>query len=155
MSMTIDTTQKRKRPVAVTIVGIVCVFFALMSLGLAMYDLWWNGVWIAAQQGVLVEGTALTPLGLEFAAAMYDLLSGFVTILILWGFLRVRPWAWIALMVWVGMGLAVQVARYFYGDPNYLRMFLSVVVAFALNQAEVQEAFGIHRRDDGDLEQLA
>lgn len=153
--MTMAPTQKRKRPVAVTVVGIVGVFFAVMSLGLAIYDLWWNGVWMAAQQGVLVEGTALTPLGQEFAAALYDLLSGLVTVFILWGFLRVRPWAWIALMVWVGIGLAIQVARYFYDDPNYPRMLLSVVVAFALNQAEVQEAFGIHRRDDGELEQLA
>ena len=65
-----------------------------------------------------------------------------------------RSWAWVSLMVWVGLILAVELVRYFYGEPDYVRMFFSVLVLFALNQAEAQEAFGIHRRgEDSGLEQ--
>jgi len=153
--MTVVTANKRKRPVAVTIVGTIGMLFALISLALAIYVLWGSGVWADAQQGPLVEGVAPTTLGIRLTEALYDLVSGLVTLVILWGFLRVRPWAWIGLMVWVGVGLGVQLVRYIYGDPNYLRMVICVVVALALNQAEVQEAFGFHRRDNGDLDQLA
>ncbi len=145
------TSGKRKRPVAVSIVTVIGLVFSLASIALAVMVLWWGGVWESAKEGVLVQGIDLTPLGSELAQALYDLAVGLGTLILLWGFVRMRPWAWISLLVWLGMGLGVQLVRYFYGDPNYVRMVLAVAVVFALNQAEVQEAFGIHRRNQVEL----
>ena len=142
---------KRKRPVAVSIVTVIGLVFSFVSIALALVVLWWGGVWESAREGALIQGIDLTPLGGALVQALYDLVSGVITLILVWGFVRMRSWAWISLLVWLGMGLGVQLVRYFYGDPNYLRMALAVAVVLMLNQAEVQEAFGIHRKNHVEL----
>jgi hypothetical protein len=54
--------------------------------------------------------------------------------------LRVRA-AWGLTMLIVLIGLVANLAAYFGGDPNYLRLALFVVTAFYLNQRVVREVF--------------
>ncbi len=153
--MTAALPKKRKRPVAVTIVGTIALFMAIVSFFLGIASIWNTGIVVESQQQQLViVSSRLTPEATALVFAVYELVAAAVTIVLMWGFLRLRFWAWISVMVWVGLGLAVQITRYFYGEPGYLRMFLYMLLLFALNQVEVREAFGLHRRgEDGDVAQ--
>jgi ABC-type thiamin/hydroxymethylpyrimidine transport system permease subunit len=73
------------------------------------------------------------------------LLAAFALVL-LFSMLRMRRWAWIALMLWSIGGMLVNLILYFYGHPNYLNMCLMVVIVFSLAQGEVLAALGIRRR---------
>jgi len=53
------------------------------------------------------------------------------------------------LMVWTGISLIITLLDYFYGEANYIIMASDTIVAFALNQANVQRIFGI-RTDPGE-----
>lgn len=55
-------------------------------------------------------------------------------------------------MAWTGFNLALNLVRYWYRQPAYIALLFGVIVVFSLNLAEVQEAFGIRKRKDGDLE---
>jgi hypothetical protein len=60
------------------------------------------------------------------------------------GALRLRHWAWAALMTWAVVGLMNQLLRVFFFDhPEYLAMALDVVAVFVLTPLEVQVAFGV------------
>ena len=51
-------------------------------------------------------------------------------------------------MALTGLILLLQLIRLIDGDPNYISMFINMLVAFALNQQVVQEAFGVRRGHD-------
>ncbi len=50
-------------------------------------------------------------------------------------------WAWVLSMLVVGTGLIFAFAVYWAGDPGYLRLLISVVMAFYLNQGTVRDYF--------------
>jgi hypothetical protein len=52
-------------------------------------------------------------------------------------------------MVWTGISLTITLFDYFYSEANYIIMASDTIVAFALNQADVQRIFGI-RTDPGE-----
>ena len=54
-------------------------------------------------------------------------------IVVLIGFLRLRRWSWVLLMVWTGISLVISLVDYFYSHPNYAVMASNVIIAFALN----------------------
>ena len=68
--------------------------------------------------------------------------------MVLIAFLRLRRWSWILLMTWTGISLAISLVDYFYSRPNYAVMASNVVIAFALNIADVQRIFGIRSDDE-------
>jgi hypothetical protein len=81
--------------------------------------------------------------------AVIYITNGVVVLLLLLGFRRQRRWAWIGLMAWSGLNLAVALYRYFSQQEGDWRVFGSLalycLVVLALNMAEVQEAFGLRR----------
>ena len=80
------------------------------------------------------------------------LIASLIGVVVLIGFLRLRPWAWVILMAWTGTSLALGLMEYFYSHPNYLVMASNVVIALALNQVEVQRIFQIRvEQDEQDL----
>jgi hypothetical protein len=68
---------------------------------------------------------------------------------VLIGFLRMKRWSWIVLMVWTAVSLTTTLLDYFYQEPNYIVMASDTIIAFALNQADVQRIFRI-RTDLGE-----
>jgi hypothetical protein len=63
-------------------------------------------------------------------------------LVVAFGLLRLRRWAWAATMLWVGLIMAEQLTFYFKGeDANYVVMAVSIVQVFYLNFSEVQGAF--------------
>jgi uncharacterized membrane protein (DUF2068 family) len=61
------------------------------------------------------------------------------------GLLRLKRWAWLLIMVQLGVGMAIDLWAYTNGTPNYPRMLINVFMVFYLNQRDVQQAFG-HQR---------
>lgn len=57
------------------------------------------------------------------------------------GIWTLRRWAWVALMIAVGLGLGEGLIRYARGDPRYVTMLINVLIVFYLNQHGVQRLF--------------
>lgn len=134
---------KSKRPIAVTIVawGIVVLF--LIRLYQVIEPLFRMQVFENGITSPLTVGMQLTPFGREiFSSGVYLILS-LIGVVVLIGFLRIKRWAWVVLMAWTGISLTITLINYFYSHPNYLVMASNVVIAFALNQADVQRIFRI------------
>ena len=141
---------KRKRPLAVTVVGVIAMAVVILYLVLAALILLKLGVF---QTGHIpsepwLEGSKPTQLGTLLFEAVYLLILGVVTLIIAINFILMRLWAWVALMAWTGITLAINLMRYLYGSPDYFSMFLAVVLVLAMNQADVQQVFGIQHREE-------
>lgn len=140
---------KKKQPIAVTIVGWGIVVLFLIRLYQVIEPLLRMKILETGITTPLLVGYQLTPLGRDlFFSGAYLLLS-LIGIVVLIGFLRMHRWAWVVLMAWTGISLTINLINYFYSRPNYLVMASNVVIAFALNQADVQRIFRI-RTDQGE-----
>lgn len=141
--------QRRKRPLAVTIVAwtILVMFFVRLYQGVEPLLL--TGVLENGITEPIFNGMWLTDFGIAMlTSAAYAVLS-LTGIILLFGFLRMKKWSWVVLMVWTGISLTITLFDYFYSDANYIIMASDTIVAFALNQADVQRIFGI-RTDPGE-----
>ena len=139
----------QKRPIAVTIVawGIVVLF--LVRLVQVFEPLIRMHVLTDGLIAPLTAGMRLTPLGAAIFTSAGYLALALIGIVVLIGFLRVRRWAWVVLMVWTGVSLGISLMEYLYSRPNYLVMASNTIIALALNQVEVQRIFQI-RIEQGD-----
>ena len=139
---------KKKRPVAVTVVawGIAVLFVV------RLYQVFQPLVALhVLEEGLrrpLFEGFHITQFGNAVLVSASYLMQVLVGIVVLIGFLRVRRWAWVILMVWTGFSLCIALIEYFYSRPNYVVMASDVIIALALSQSEVQRIFGIRMDPD-------
>src|SRR5512146_1404313 len=139
---------KSKRPVAVTVVawGIAVLFVV------RLYQVFQPLVPLhVLEQGLhrpLLEGLQITEFGSAVLVSASYLLQVLGGIVVLIGFLRVRRWAWVILMVWTGFSLCIALIDYFYSRPNYVVMASDVIIALALSQSDVQRIFGIRMDPD-------
>jgi hypothetical protein len=141
-------TDKKKRPIAVTVISVAIVILFLIRLYQVYEPLFLNNIFMNGITGPLFTGWQLTALGSAvFSSATYLILS-LAGIFVLIGFLRLRRWSWVLLMAWTGASLVISLVDYFYSHPNYAVMASNVIIAFALNITDVQRVYGI-RRDDG------
>ena len=134
---------ERKRPIAVTIVAWGIVLLFLIRLIQVFEPLIRLHVIETGVNGPLIHGVQPTPLGMAVLTSGAYMILSLVGIVVLIGFLGLRRWAWVTLMAWTGASLVIGLIEYFYSDPNYLVMASNTVIAFALNQVEVQRIFGI------------
>ncbi len=144
--MTVRPRKKvwnKKRPAAVTVVawGIAVLF--VVRLYQVIEPLVRMHVLAEGFNAPLLRGYRLTVLGGEMLASGWYLVQVLAGIVVLIGFLRVRRWAWVMLMVWTGFSLCIALINYFYSHPNYVVMASDVIIALALSQSEVQRIFGI------------
>jgi hypothetical protein len=140
-------TSSPKRPLAVTVIAaalIVLFFVRLYNALMPLVDqgLFSTGLLNRPPSAFFAQG-ALTELGTVALTSLGYLLLVVGVILTLIGFLRLRRWSWLVLMLWTCISLAYALAQYFYGQANYLVMASNVVIAFALSQSEIQQIFGI------------
>jgi len=141
--------QRRKRPLAVTIVAWTILVMFFVRLYQVFEPLVLKGVFEHGMTEPLFEGSWLTSFGFAMlTSAVYAALS-LSGIIVLIGFLRMKRWSWVVLMVWTGISLTISLFDYFYRETNYIIMASDTIVALALNQADVQRIFGI-RTDPGE-----
>ena len=137
-------SNKKKSPIAVTVIALGIVALFLIRLYQVFTPLLREKVFENGITGPLFHGLKLTGMGSAlFSSAIYLVLS-IIGIVVLIGFVRLRPWAWVLQMAWTGISLAISLVDYFYTHhPNYLVMAANMIIAFALSQADVQRIFGI------------
>jgi len=141
--------QRRKRPLAVTIVAWTILIMFFVRLYQVFEPLILAGVFEHGIAGPLFEGNWFTPFGFTMlVSAAYAALS-LSGIIVLIGFLRMKRWSWVVLMAWTAISLTITLFDYFYSETNYIIMASDTIVALALNQADVQRIFGI-RMDPGE-----
>jgi hypothetical protein len=141
-------SDKKKRPIAVTVIAVAIVVLFLIRLYQFFEPLVRNRVFINGLTAPLFIGWQVTTLGSAFLTSLTYLVLSVTGIVVLIGFLRLRRWSWVLLMAWTGVSLIISLADYFYSHPNYLVMVSNVIIAFALNITDVQSIYGI-RRDNG------
>ncbi len=141
-------TDKKKRPIAVSVIAVAIVVLFLIRLYQVYQPLFLNNFFRGGIPGPLFIGWHLTALGGTLLSTATYLLLSLAGIFVLVGFLRLRRWSWVLLMAWTGVSLVISLVDYFYSDPNYLVMASNVIIAFALNITDVQRIYEI-RRDDG------
>jgi hypothetical protein len=151
--------QKRKkkwtkRPPALTIVALSIVLLFLIRLYQVIDPLMRSGILQNGFTGPLMVDSHLTPLGETMFTSISYLLLSLAGLVVLVAFLHMQRWSWVVLMGWTAISLMITLVNYFYGEPNYLVMASNVIIALALNQAEVQRIFGI-RIDEDDYDQVA
>lgn len=139
----------KKRPPAVTVVAWTIWVLFLIRLYQVIEPLARTGVFQNGITGPLFAAGGFTPLGSALSSSAVYLFLSLSGIVILIGFLRVHRWAWVTLMAWTGISLTITLINYFYSHPNYLVMASDTIIAFALNQADVQRIFRI-RTDQGE-----
>jgi hypothetical protein len=144
-------SDKKKRPIAVTVVAVAIVVLFLIRLYQFFVPLIRNGVFKNGITAPLFIGWKVTAFGnILLSSAAYLVLS-LAGIVVLVGFLRLRRWSWVLLMVWTCASLIISLVDFFYRHTNYVVMTSNVIIAFALNINEVQRIFGIRSDDDSDL----
>lgn len=81
--------------------------------------------WEGSDISLLGTGNILGLIGLVNAAGLW----------------RLKRWAWVTTMLWVGFVLLVSLLAYFDGKPSYPVMALGVLQVLYLNQSRVQAVF--------------
>jgi hypothetical protein len=139
-------TSRPKRPLAVTLIAAAMVVLFFARLYRALMPLIEREFFRGGLVGPFYAGFRLTEPGWVLLTSAFYLLLVIGLILTLIGFLRLRRWSWVVLMVWTGLSLTYALAQYFYGQPNYLVLASDTIIALALSQSEVQEIFGIRAK---------
>jgi len=142
-----------KRPLAITLVGLLAVLAAAASIAHGLFELWLAGMLSTAQPPPPLLDPRWSELWRPLARGVVDIGVGLVLLIIGISLLRLRRWSWVALMVWTTIGLAIGLVRYYLDQPNYVAMAFNVLVVLALNQRDVQSVFGIRHLDTGDLDE--
>jgi len=129
-----DVPRRRRRPVAVTFVGV-------LALGAGVYYLIEGGLRVA-------EGGSSSRL----AAGMVDVALGVLALGIGLGALRFTSWAWTALMTWGAIGLTHELLRhFFYGGESYVSLAIDAAIVLAITPLDIQVAFGVRSRPGLDV----
>jgi hypothetical protein len=140
-------SYRKKRPIAVSIIAAAIIILFLVRLYQVVVPLIQQQVFINGISSPLFVDGSLTPLCMAIITSAVYLILSILGIIVLVGFLKVRRWSWVVLMAWTGISLTISLIDYFYRRPNYIVMVSNVIIAFALNQADIQRIFGI-RSDD-------
>jgi hypothetical protein len=136
-------SSRTKRPAEVTVIAAAVIVLSLARFYRALSPLVQQGVFRNGLSGPLYVNGSLTQLGWDVVSGIYYFLLAVGLVVTLIGFLRLRRWSWLVLMVWTGFSLAYSLWQYFGGQPNYLVMASDTVIALAPSQRDVQLAFGI------------
>lgn len=127
----------RKRPFGISVIIFMMILYSLFlslifvaSLGANYGD--------DAIQLLDMKGATIGILMLQYSFFPIFIIFELVIIFGLW---RLERWAWLLLMIQVGLSMLVDIWGYFHAQPTYLTMLLNVIVALYLNQQDVQRIF--------------
>lgn len=146
--------KKTKRPIAITIVGAVVLIVGIFNIIEGAFDISQGQINFQLADEPLIENDQPSDFAIELEEFGLPIVLGVIQVVLGIAFLRLRRWAWVAIMFLVAFDLARDLIHYFSGlEANYLALGLEVLVVLAMNQEEVQKIFGIRAANDGDLNQ--
>jgi hypothetical protein len=123
------TPRRRKRPF-----GLYAVLVLLALQGPSL---------IASRDQVRYGLGRMVPAGQD-AGQVADLLGipiSLIVLVLVVGLWRLKRWAWVGAMIFVGLGLTAGIIQYLRDQPLYGTMLLNVFIVFYLNQRDVQDLF--------------
>ncbi len=132
----------RRRPFGVKVI-IVLQILSLLAFFVAVSLAPVGGTIFPFSQPQAVE---LLLLQSQLLPILGGLTIAFQTVFIL-GLWQLKRWAWLLLMIQLGVSMAINLWRYHQGAPHYFDMLLDVLIVFYLNQRDVQHAFERRRRN--------
>ena len=148
-------------PMAVSLVSILVAVMAMLNVALGALalaflmrtaDMSVGAMLRAPVRDVAVQLGAFTSVVQPSDVALRALV-GVVDLLLLFGFRRLRRWAWVGLMTWATVLLAFALARYVALSAPYAADFVTMatqsVIVLSLNAEVVRETFGIDRPPPG------
>jgi hypothetical protein len=134
-----------KRPRSVTIIGVLLLVQGLV-LSIAPGVL--IGLMVASYLDVLPEDMANDVSGVvqegslpffsSFVVGIFGLVSSI-------GLLRTRYWGWLMAMIVQGVAMTLKLIEYTRGQPDYMQMFVSIIIVFYLNQRHIRQFFDVAR----------
>ena len=143
--MTRTGRRRFKRPIAVSLAGIIALAVAAFHI--------YHGLNQLMQLGVLTGGLMVSAFDWRQESSRLMLKSGIeislaiVALFVILNFLRLRRWSWVVLVLWVTINLIVDLETYIYAEANFLSMIANVIVAFSVLQSDVQVIFGIRKAE--------
>lgn len=135
--------RPRKRPFGVSVI-IFALILNVLFLGIAFFT----------SLQVPIEETAFWILKINDPAII---LAYFLAVILFNAFIAVGLWrlqrfAWVLIMIQVGLDMLLDLWGHFNGHSSYITMLINVIIVFYLNQREVQRAFsGSQGEVDGRL----
>ena len=122
------------RPLGIALLSALWVLYAAIGL------LRFIGVGIAPRSatGLLLERLDLPP--------VLVLIGVGLALLCALGLWTLRWWAWVATMLFTGLGLAGELVSYVAGQPHFPFLVLHTVMTFYLNQPEIRRRFAAAAR---------
>lgn len=120
-------TDRRRRPFGVTVIAVIQVVSAIGWGVITFMDRPDYRDLFGSLGYYEIAGPALGVFGLVIAV----------------GLLTLRRQAWVLTMLWAGLNLTAALYGWYYNQPNYIAMVLSVITVYYLNQREVQAAFHV------------
>ncbi len=149
-----EQKNHHRRPLEVSIVVMIALVAVVVYLVRAALIFDQLGVIDNGLPVGLFQDYIITEIESQIAIGFYYLLVSFTALVIAIGLLRMQRWSWVAFMMWAGFNLIVGLIRFLYSTStsNYLYLFLSVVVVFILNQAEVQRIFDVRHEEQEEFE---
>jgi hypothetical protein len=145
--------NRKKRPIAVTIIALIAIGEILLRLYWVVRTAVEYKIWEKGFPWPLWESDGLTRAGSDMSLAAFRLIWLVMGLVVLIGLMRMKRWSWVTLMVWVGISLTIGIIRYFYrdasgfGPADFAVLTADVVLVFVLNQSDVQRIYGIRRSD--------
>ena len=127
--MAVATPRRRKRPF-----GLYAVLVLLALQGPSL---------IASRDQVRYGLGRMVPAGQDAGqvAEILGILLALIVLVLVVGLYRLRRWAWVGTMIFVGVGLTLGIIQYLRDQPLYGTMLLNVFIVFYLNQRDVQDLF--------------
>jgi hypothetical protein len=138
-----------KRPIAITLVGVLLFVSALLTAFIAAVEFATAGMPTDLRGALLNPDRSLTDSETQFVVGVIFLVIAILQLITVFAFWRQQRWAWAVLMTLTCISLASGLVRYISDDPDFATMFLDVVVVLALNQTQVQKLFGVKTTQNG------
>lgn len=149
MTQALPTASRRRG--AVTVVGSLIIISSLVNIATAVLGLAASGALGGIVPASWMQDSALADPAEMSIVSVFLLSLACVSLITGAALLRMQRWAWALEMALVSLILLLALLRFFDGQPNYLSMAVNAFIAFAMNQQEVRDSFGVGRQRDGQL----
>ncbi len=130
-----------KRPIGVWIIGILALINAIFTILGAITALGVTGLAMMGKLGTEGEGLG----GEALIVGISSLIIGVILLVFALSFLRLRPWAWTALMIVELFVIVVAVVQFIFAGFHWsslVTIIIPVIIVFYLTRPRIRQAFG-------------
>ncbi len=147
-----DLREIPKRPFGVYVV----VFLLLLGMLEAVLEIFriqysLTGIWAETEEFFRRRSGIVTLVIRVFQdPTIVTIANGIIVVIwfaIILGLWLLQRWAWVLMMILIGVTLTYSLVMYVEGTPDYLGMVVYVAIVFYLNDHSVQRAFARRRNE--------